>query len=678
MKKYRPSIIAKLCCLIFLLGTMAPMTYAADHNIWPERVTDFTTEWDSSTGYVTVKLTAPTNSMTSMGSGNGDPLPYLTKILLSRNLNYGDYVEVHTFENPAPGEQLTFVDTTVGEGLIQYKAVAYIDDYASYPEWSEIEIGQKPVDINDAYATCDKGNAPVTIYFTAPLLDTNGDTLRALESIEVSKYSYDSYQYELIGTVDHPTPGEACSFSDSDVVSGESYSYRLVACTTAGKSYGTVVNVMVGLDTPMSPTNVQAKASTDKVFIEWEAPQKGQTNGYIDISELRYTVLRSTTSSEYDAVVIEEGVEQRSYADYYGALDKETKFTYFVRATNAQGESIGAPSNEVVVGPPTALPFIETFDSTTSYDVPTTDHAGWTFDTTETACAWYISNEAILEDCTIIPEDYKGGLAYASYGNYNDLEQDDYLTSGKIQLKFNSEPILKFRYYAFTGFNSTLAVEISADGGEWKQVGIIDYQELTQMGWQSYVMSLYNYASTNIDYIQVRLHAHKGTYACPVIIDSFIIIEPPVVENVTYDNVNNRLSWNAPNVPEYIELTGYEVGLFGGLVAELPADTTEYDYTDLANEGSLMFGITAIYEGTYHSESVGIEVVSIDSIEAPQAEIFVADGTLHVNASVDTLIKVYTLDGRYLAEAQGNLTLALPQGIYLVKTNNNTHKVIVK
>ena len=80
---------------------MAPMTYAADHNIWPERVTDFTTEWDSSTGYVTVKLTAPTNSMTSMGSGNGDPLPYLTKILLSRNLNYGDYVEVHTFENPA-------------------------------------------------------------------------------------------------------------------------------------------------------------------------------------------------------------------------------------------------------------------------------------------------------------------------------------------------------------------------------------------------------------------------------------------------------------------------------------------------------------------------------------------------------------------------------------------------
>ena len=482
----------------------------------------------------------------------------------------------------------------------------------------------------------------------------------------------------MIGTVDHPTPGEACSFSDSDVVSGESYSYRLVACTTAGKSYGTVVNVMVGLDTPMSPTNVQAKASTDKVYIEWEAPQKGQTNGYIDISELRYTVLRSTTSSEYDAVVIEEGVVQRSYADYYGALDKETKFTYFVRATNAQGESIGAPSNEVVVGPPTALPFIETFDSTTSYDVPTTDHAGWTFDTTETACAWYISNEAILEDCTITPENDKGGLAYASYGSYNDLAQDDYMTSGKIQLKDNSEPILKFRYYAFTGFNSTLAVEISADGGEWKQVGIIDYQELTQMGWQSYVMSLYNYASADIDYIQVRLHAHKGTYACPVIIDSFIISHLPTVENVSYESIDNRLSWTAPNVPEYIELTGYEVSLNGEPVAQLPADTTEYDYSDLADEGSLIFGITAIYEGTYHSESVGIEAVSVENIEAPQAKIFVADGTLHVIASENTPIEVYTLDGRCVAEAKGNLAITLPQGIYIVKTDNLIHKALIK
>ncbi|MBO7318038.1 MAG: hypothetical protein J6U43_04885 [Bacteroidales bacterium] len=373
--------LAKLLLCTMLLGVVSQVSYAADHDIWPERVTDFVTKWDSSTGYVTVQLTAPTNSMTSLGSGNGDPLPYLTKIVLSRNLNYGEYEEVHIFENPAPGEQLSFVDTTVGEGLYQYKAVAYVDDYASYPEWSEIEIGQKPVDINYAYATCDKGNAPVTILFTAPLYDTNGDVLKAIERVEVSRYSYDTFAYELIGSVENPAPGAACSFVDNNVVSGESYSYRLVVVTTAGSSYGTVVNVMVGLDTPLEPMNVEARVAANAVYITWEAPYKGQTNGYIDISELRYTVLRSATGSEYDAETLVEDLALLEYVDEE-AFVKEAKFTYYVRATNAQGESVGAPSNEVVVGPPSELPYVETFDSRTSYEVPTTDYPGWTFATT--------------------------------------------------------------------------------------------------------------------------------------------------------------------------------------------------------------------------------------------------------------------------------------------------------
>ena len=106
--------------------------------------------------------------------------------------------------------------------------------------------------------------------------------------------------------------------------------------------------------------------------------------------------------------------------------------------------------------------------------------------------------------------------------------------------------------------------------------------------------------------------------------------------------------------------------------------TTEYDYSDLADEGSLIFGITAIYEGTYHSESVGIEAVSVENIEAPQAKIFVADGTLHVIASENTPIEVYTLDGRCVAEAKGNLAITLPQGIYIVKTDNLIHKALIK
>ena len=675
MKKYLPLFVAKLCAVVLLFGSVSQSAYA-DNDIWPERVTDFTTSWDSSTGYVTVQLTAPTNSMTSLGSGNGEALTYLTKIVLSRNLNYGDYVEVHVFENPAPGEQLTFVDTTVGEGLYQYKAVAYVDDYASYPEWSEIEIGQKPVDINDAYATCDKGNAPVTIFFTAPLYDTNGDVLMAIEKIEVSRYSYDTYAYEVIGSIANPAPGGACSFTDSDVVSGESYSYRLVVYTTAGNSYGTVVNVMVGLDTPLEPLNVQARVGSNAVYITWEAPQKGQTNGYIDVSELRYTVLRSATGSEYDAETLAEDWAQIEYADTE-VFEKEIKFTYYVRATNAQGESIGAPSNEVVVGPPSTLPFIETFDSTTSYSVPTTDYPGWTFATTETACAWYISEEAILEERTIAPESKMGGLAYAQYGCYNDLTQDDYMTSGKIDLSGAYDPILKFRYYAFAGFNSTLAIEISKNGGAFEQAGIIDYDGMPQEGWESYVMSLNSYLTSDVDYIQVRLHAHKGTYACPVIIDNFVISDMPLVENVSYDSENYLLSWSAP-VSEYLDVTGYVIGLNGTKLAELPANVTEYDYSRFAEEYFLAFAIIAVYEGAYWSDNVTVDLTSVADVELAHANVYVADGTLHVEAIDGELIEVYSLEAQRIVVAQGSVAVELPQGVYIVKVGDKVRKVVVK
>ena len=668
--------VAKLLLCIVMLGTISPVARAAGSDIWPERVTDFVTTWDSSTGYVTVQLTAPTHSMTSLGSGNGEALPYLTKIVLSRNLNYGDYVEVHVFEQPMPGEKLTYVDTTVGEGLIQYRAVAYVDDCASYPEWSEIEIGQKPVDINDAYATCNKGAAPVTIFFTAPSVDTNGEPLRALEKIEVSRYSNEKYAYEVIGEVANPTPGAACTYEDNDVVSGESYSYRLVACTTAGSSYGTLVNVMVGLDSPVSPTNVTAQVVTDGVYISWEAPLKGQTNGYVDVNELRYTVLRSATGSEYEADVLAENIAELYYNDN-DEVERESKYTYYVRAVNAQGESVGAPSNEVVVGPASTLPFIETFDSRTSYEVPTTDYPGWTFASSETACAWYINDVLELEDRKITTESGKGGMAFAGYGNHNDLQQDDYMTSGKISLAGAAEPLLKFRYYTFMGCNSTLTVEISQNGGEFTPIGTIDYEGVAEESWESFTFLLSEYKNPNIEYIQVRLHAHKGTYACPVIIDNFVIMDLPPVEDLACDVEKSLLTWDAPD-NQYVKLTGYAVGMNGTWMPELAADCVVYDFSKYADEYFLYIGIYAKYEGKYLSAAAEVDLTSVEKVANEAVSIKVLDRVLHVEADENMPIEVYALDAQHIVSAQGRVDVELPRGLYVVKVADTVRKVVVK
>ena len=667
--------VAKMLLCVMVLSAHWQIVCAAN-DIWPERVTDFVTQWDSSTGYVTVQLTAPRNSLSSLGSGNGEELPYLTKIVLSRNLNYGDYTDIYVFENPSPGEQLTHIDTTVGEGLYQYRAVAYVDDCAGYPEWSEIEIGQKPVDINEAYATCNKGEAPVTIFFVAPSIDTNGVPLNVIDRVEVSRYDNETYAYELIGSVENPTPGAVCQYVDNDVVNGESYSYRLVVCTAAGSSYGTLVNVMVGLDVPVSPTNVHAYVRDNCVNISWEAPHKGQTNGYIDESELRYTVLRSTTGSEYDAVVLADDLEQVYYDDYE-ERDKEYKYIYYVRATNAQGESVGTPSNEVVVGPPSGLPYIETFDSLTAYEVPTTDYAGWTYASSETACAWYISDVLELEDRTITTESGKGGMAFAGYGNYNDLQQDDYMTTGKISLAGAEEPLLKFRYYTFMGCNSTLTVEISQNGGEFEPVATIDYEGVAQEGWESFTMLLSEYQYPHVEYIQVRLHAHKGTYACPVIVDDFVIIDLPPVANLSCDVEQSLLTWDAPD-NRYVKLTGYAVGMNGTWMAELAADCVVYDFSKYADEYFLYIGIYAKYEDKYLSAPAEVDLTSVAKVANETFMVRAADGVLHVTAEDDMRVEVYTLDAHRVVYAQGSVEVELPRGLYIVKADNAVRKVVVK
>lgn len=526
MKTYLPSFLCKSIISTLFLITSFCAVQAADHNIFPEKVTEFTATWDSSTGYVTISMKAPTNSMESLGSGNGEPLPYLTKVVLSRNYNYGDYIEIHTFENPQPGETLTFVDESVEAGLYQYRAVAYMDDYASYPEWYEIQVGQFPVDINDAVATCNKGQAPVTIIFTAPSLDTEGQPLKELVKIEVMRYSNDDYSYHLIGTIENPVPGSQCTYEDYDVVVGESYSYRLVPYASAGSAYGTLVDVIVGLDAPVAPANVVAECNDNDVTITWKAPTVGQTNGYINPEELTYTILRSTSGSEYDAELLESDITVNQYVDKT-SFDKETKCVYYVRAVNAQGESVGAASNAVVLGPPALLAYNESFDSLTEYGAYTTDHPGWIFSSSETVCAWFINDVVELEDRNITTESASGGMAFAMYGTYSAYEQDDYMTTGWISVA--DEPVcsLSLKYYAFVGCNSYLAIEITTDGETFTEVARLRYEDMQQEGWMRFDAALSECYPADTELIKVRLHAHKGTVAMPIIVDDIKIVDAP-------------------------------------------------------------------------------------------------------------------------------------------------------
>ena len=190
-------------------------------------------------------------------------------------------------------------------------------------------------------------------------------------------------------------------------------------------------------------------------------------------------------------------------------------------------------------------------------------------------------------------------------------------------------------------------------------------------------MSLYSYMTSDVEYIQVRLHAHKGTYACPVIVDNFVISDLPLGENVSYDSVKGLLSWSAPQ-SEYFEVTGYVIGLNGTKMAELPANVTEYDYSRFADEDFLTFGIVAVYEGQYWSDNVVVDLTSVEGVESTQAQVYAVEGMLHVEATNDVAVEVYTLDAQRVLACQGSVVAELPRGMYIVKVGSAVRKVLVK
>ena len=85
-----------------------------------------------------------------------------------------------------------------------------------------------------------------------------------------------------------------------------------------------------------------------------------------------------------------------------------------------------------------------------------------------------------------------------------------------------------------------------------------------------------------------------------------------------------------------------------------------------------------MYEGAYWSDNVTVDLTSVADVELAHANVYVADGTLHVEAIDGELIEVYSLEAQRIVVAQGSVAVELPQGVYIVKVGDKVRKVVVK
>ncbi len=496
----------------------------APAEVYPSSVTDFKAAMDKENGCIDVTLTAPEKSHPSLGDINNEPLSRITCIKLFRQIGYAnDYVLVHTFENPAPGETLTYKDTDIAEGgEYRYRALVYVGELCDYGNYTEdiITVGQKPSDVTDLKAASTQGAAPVVLTFRAPATDINGEKLDAFKAIVATRYNTDTFEWDEIGRLTEGlVPGEEYSITDANVESDIIYEYRIIVEGTAGNSYGVSCSVFVGNDQPVSPSNLKAEVGEDgKVVVTWDAPTEGLNGGYVDTDHLTYIIQRGNGYSDYDATMLVSGHKGTTFTDPT-EFDEEEIVKYFVKAVSNGMAGYSAISNTLVVGRPSSLPFIENFDNVVGSYIQA-EHSSWTVTSSEDSGLWAFAEMAyFINEGQVTPVDGGKGLAYAYYGHYSTAERDDYLTSGNIDVTGATAPQLTFNVYGVPGYGHSLDVETSFDGDDFTSIQkLVYYIDFDEEGWHKIVLPINK--PEGAEKLQIRFHAHKAAYSCSVAIDN--------------------------------------------------------------------------------------------------------------------------------------------------------------
>lgn len=490
--------------------------------IYPSSVSDFTATYNKAEKFIALSMKAPLNSHASLGDVNNEPLQSISCIKIARQIGYGnDYVTLHTFDNPTPGETLTWNDTDLSEfGEYSYRALVYVgdrSDYGNYPDHT-ITVGQIPLDVTNLNISTTRGSAPVLVTFLAPAKDIEGDDLESLKGVTVTRYNNDTFVWDEVEILSDVVPGNEYTVKDNNVISGKVYEYRVVANGTAGNAYGVSGSVYVGVDEPRQPTDVVAKLGEDgKVSVSWTAPTSGINNGYIDAEHLTYIVLRGNGYSDYNASQLVAGLTETSYVDDT-EFGEEEIVKYFVKAVSTNYAGASGISNTLLVGKPSELPFVENFDKQVG-DYIEAEHSSWQLDGSEGTSNWAFAEMAyLINEGQVIPVNGGKGLAYAYYGPYSDALRDDYMTSGNINVADCDKLFVSFYLYAVPGYNHWLNVDVSFDGGEFRNKASYVYTDFDEAGWK--FVSIPVEKPADAKKMQVQFHAHKDSYSCSVAIDN--------------------------------------------------------------------------------------------------------------------------------------------------------------
>lgn len=338
------------------------------------------------------------------------------------------------------------------------------------------------------------GVKKVHISFNAPETLVNGTPIDGKFNVNLYRGNDKLEVFEVV-------KGQEVNYTDEQPVSGNN-TYKIAAEIGTKEGFVAERTVWAGPDQPEAVHNFKAVTVDNNMHVKltWEAPTKGVNGGYFDISKVTYSVWRGYEKNKFERIA--EGLTTFEYldTDIEKILDgKQDAYYYTVTADvdDMVGEGI---AKYLIVGTLYTVPNYESFENGKFRINP------WTIESIEGSFGFECKKN---DDGGGYPQDADKGFTKFING-WGDSYVDSRLKTPVFSLKDSKNPSFSFFMFHWEassveadGGATLCQVEISVDGGEFKQIGEDYLAGYERYGWVEHRISLADYR--NAETVQFAL-----------------------------------------------------------------------------------------------------------------------------------------------------------------------------
>lgn len=349
-----------------------------DETGWIEKYYPSLSEIDPYTGFASPIAQIPT--MVALAATQGGQLYAISKgddaSLYSVNKSTGDcirigstgisadYAQSMTFD-PVSGKLywaavqangqsgLYEVDTTTGRASLIFNFTNN-EEYTSLFIPSPVVADGAPAGVADMTAEFEGASLTGSFSITAPVTTSSGANLTGNLTLTVLTDG-DNAETKVV------SPGEKVTITRT--LTEGVHSITAYATNAEGDGVRRALAKYVGIDAPAAVGNLKAEATADgKAHISWTAPATGRHDGYVDPTQLKYTVVRMP-----DETTVANGISATYFTDPVNL--PASNFYYVVTPYCGDREGIAAETASALFGVGSNLPVSFGFNSKEEYDL---------------------------------------------------------------------------------------------------------------------------------------------------------------------------------------------------------------------------------------------------------------------------------------------------------------------